>query len=124
MTERSNGWLGTLVVAFALVAASLPQAAAGETSDPWDRVWELVPSDLPGTCEPLSHAAGDTVVPSVAALACLEYDGPDKVEDVGFYLFEDLEQLRQYWTTRTTPATDGTTRASSPRTTRRRAATP
>lgn len=93
----------SIAVALGLVlsALGLPGAAIAQGDDPWTRIWQLVPPQLPGTCESLSYQAGDTVVPSVAALSCLETDGPEKVEDVGLYLFDDLEQLRSWWDERT-----------------------
>jgi len=81
-------------VALALVLV-VGAAVSTTAAQALQRLRELVPPALEGTCEPLRRA--DMSVPVRGAVAALVCTPGGRIEDVGLYLFDDADQLEGWW---------------------------
>ncbi len=89
------------IVAVLGVVLMLPTGVAAQSADDMSNLWAQVPAGMEYSCQELGYDTFKRVVePSIAALQCFYEGGPNKIDDVGLFLFDSKSELRAFWKAR------------------------
>ncbi len=89
------------IVAVLAVVLMLPTGVTAQSADDLSHLWAQVPPDLEYSCQELGYDTFNRVVePSIAALQCFSEGGPNRIDDIGLFLFDSTSDLREFWNAR------------------------
>ena len=89
------------IVAVLAVVFMLPTGVTARSADDSSSLWALVPPGPAYRCQELGSDTFKRVVePSIAALQCFYEGGPNKIDDIGLFLFDSRSELRAFWDAR------------------------